>query len=276
MAFSVNTNQGALVALQSLTKTNQGLQEVQNRISTGLKVASVKDNAAVFNIAQGLRSDISGLNAASASIDKAISTVDVAISAGEAIGDLLIEMKEKAVAASETGLDADSQTALDDEFGQLRDQIQTIVDNAEFNGVNMLKSGGSSATAILNSDGTSTLGIAAQDMSVSTGANILDISSGTDLATATLAGDAVTEIDASITALGTAMAELGSGVKRLEIQKSFVTKLSDAIEVGIGNLVDADMAKESAMLQSLQVKQQLGLQALSIANQAPGAVLSLF
>jgi flagellin len=274
MAFSVNTNAGSLIALQSLNKTNRSLGQVQSRINTGLKVATVKDNAAVYNIAQGLRSDISGLNAARASVDKAISTIDVAISAGEAVGDLLVEMKEKAVAAKEKNMDADSRTALKDEFNQLKAQIATITGNAEFNGINMVKGGGTSVTALLNSDGTSSLSIGAQSMTL--GGAIITLSATNLLTNSQTSSLAVTAIDNSLTQLGTAMATLGSGTKRLEIQKDFMTKLSDSITIGIGNLVDADMAKESALLQSLQVKQQLGLQALNIANQAPGAVLSLF
>jgi len=274
MAFSVNTNAGALTALQNLNKTTDMLNIVQNRINTGLKVASAKDNAAVFNIAQGLRGDLGGLNSVKSSIDRAVSTLDVAIAAGEAVSDLLIQLKEKAVAAKDSGLDADSRTALNDEYKELRNQITTIVDNAEFNGVNAVKSGGSSITAILNSDGSSTITIAAQDLSL--GGGNVTIAAASSIGTATAAGTQLTAIETSISNVGTSLSKFGSGSARLELQKTFVNKLSDAIEVGIGNLVDADLARESASLQALQVRQQLGLQALSIANQAPGTVLSLF
>ena len=164
MAFSVNTNAGALLALQNLNGTTKQLNTVQNRVNTGLKVASAKDNAAVFNIAQGLRGDLGGLNAVKSSIDRAISTLDVAIAAGEAVSDLLIQLKEKAVAAKDQGIDTASRTALNDEYKELRDQITTITDNAEFNGVNAVKSGGNAITAILNADGSSDITIAAQAM----------------------------------------------------------------------------------------------------------------
>ena len=274
MAFSVNTNAGALTALQNLNKTTDMLNTVQNRINTGLKVASAKDNAAVFNIAQGLRGDLGGLNSVKSSIDRAVSTLDVAIAAGEAVSDLLIQLKEKAVAAKDAGLDADSRTALNDEYKELRNQITTIVDNAEFNGVNAVKSGGSSITAILNSDGSSTITIAAQALNLG-GANVT-IAAASSIGSAAVASSQLLLIEASISNVGTSLSKFGSGSARLELQKTFVGKLSDAIEVGIGNLVDADLARESASLQALQVRQQLGLQALSIANQAPGTVLSLF
>ena len=274
MAFSVNTNAGALVALQNLNSTSKQLNTVQARVNTGLKVASAKDNAAVFNIAQGLRGDLGGLNAVKGSIDRAISTLDVAIAAGEAVSDLLVQLKEKAVAAKDTGLDSDSRTALNDEYKELRDQITTIVTNAEFNGVNAVKNSGSSIAAILNSDGSSSITIAAQDLSL-TGSTVT-IGASSSISTGTLASAELTKIETSITNVGTSLSKFGSGAARLELQKTFVNKLSDAIEVGIGNLVDADLARESAQLQALQVRQQLGLQALSIANQAPGTVLSLF
>jgi len=274
MAFSVNTNAGAFAALQNLNKTSGQLNDVQTQINTGLKVASSKDNAAVFAIAQKLRGDVAGLNAVKGSLDRAASTLDVAIAAGEAVSDLLIELKEKAVAAKDGGLDTASRTSLNDDFTQLRDQITSIVSNAEFNGTNVVENSGTAIVAITNDTGSNTITIGAQDLSL-TGTNV-SISAATSISTAALASAAVTNLESSIGNVNTALSALGSGANRLELQRTFVDKLSDSIEVGIGNLVDADLAKTSASLQSLQVKQQLGLQALSIANQAPGTVLSLF
>ncbi len=274
MAFSVNTNAGALVALQTLNATTAALNKTQSAINTGLKVASAKDNAAVFAIAQNLRSDVAGLNAVKSSLDRAISTADVALAAGGAVSDLLIEMKEKAASAADAGLDTASRTALNDDFKQLRDQITTIVSNASFNGINAVKNSGNNIVAILNDTAGSSLTITAQDLSL-TGANVT-LTPADVIDTKTKAANVVTALENSISNVNAALSKIGAGAKRLEMQKAFVTKLSDAIETGIGNLVDADLAKESAKLQSLQVKQQLGLQALSIANQAPGAVLGLF
>jgi flagellin len=274
MAFSVNTNAGAFLALQNLNKTGSSLSTVQGRINTGLKVASAKDNGATFAIAQKLRGDVAGLNAVKGSIDRASSTLDVAIAAGEAVSDLLIELKEKAVAAKDSGLDTASRTSLNDDFTQLRDQITSIVSNAEFNGTNNVKNGGSAIVAITSDDGGNTITVAAQDLSL-TGTKVT-ISASTSISTSALASAAVGFIESSIANVNTALSALGSGANRLSLQRTFVDKLSDSIEVGIGNLVDADLARESASLQALQVKQQLGLQALSIANQAPSTVLSLF
>lgn len=269
--FSVNTNAGALIALQNLNITTNQLNRTQNTVNTGLKVASAKDNAAVFAIAQSQRADLGGLNAVKQSLDRANSTLDVGIAAAEAVADLLIDLKEKAVAAKDAGLDTDSRGFLNDEFVELRDQITTIVENAEFNGINVVSSGGVDIVAIVNDDGSSTVTVAAQDISLSA----LSLATSS-ITTSTLASGAVTAIDAAIGTVNTALSKLGAGSRRLSIQREFVDKLADQIEIGIGNLVDADLARESATLQALQVKQQLGLQALSIANQAPAAVLSLF
>lgn len=274
MAFSVNTNAGAFAALQNLNKTSSGLGTVQSRINTGLKVASSKDDAATFAIAQTLRGDVAGLNAVKSSLDRASSTIDVAIAAGEAVSDLLVELKEKAVSAKDTSLDTTSRSSINNDFKQLRDQITSIVSNAEFNGTNAVKNGGSAISAITSDDGANSITIAAQDLSL--GGGKVSITATQSIGSQTLAATAVDNIESSISNVNTALSSLGSGAKRLELQGEFVNKLSDAIEVGVGNLVDADLAKESASLQALQVKQQLGLQALSIANQAPSTVLGLF
>jgi len=274
MAFSVNTNAGAFAALQNLNKTTSQLNGLQTQINTGLKVASAKDDAATFAIAQTLRGDVAGLNAVKGSLDRASSTLDVAIAAGEAVSDLLIELKEKAVSAKDTGLDTASRTSINSDFKQLRDQITSIVDNAEFNGTNAVKNGGSNISAITNDNGSNSITIAAQNLSLTGGQ--VKITATQDISTAALASAAVTNIESSIKNVNTSLSALGSGSNRLDLQRTFVDSLSDNIEVGIGNLVDADLARTSADLQALQVKQQLGLQALSIANQAPGTVLSLF
>ena len=274
MAFSVNTNAGAFAALQNLNQTQSELNTTQTQINTGLRVASAKDDAATFAIAQTLRGEVSGLQAVSSSLDRAQSSLDVAIAAGEAVSDLLIELKEKAVAAKDNGLDTASRTSLNDDFKQLRDQITSIVDNAEFNGTNAVQNNGDAIVAITNDTGSNTITIAAQNLSLS-GSNVA-LTATQDISTQDLASVAVADIESSIENVNTALSALGSGANRVELQQNFVNSLSDSIEVGIGNLVDADLAETSANLQSLQVRQQLGLQALSIANQAPQSVLSLF
>lgn len=271
---TVNTNVGAMVALQALNKTQSDLTQVQSRINTGLAVANAKDNGAVFAIAQNMRADVASYNAVGQSLDRGQSTVDVAMAAGEAISDLLIEMKEKALAASDTSLDADSRAALNEDFAALRDQISTIVSNASFNGINMVDGSTANIQALANEDGSGRITVSGEDLSLA-GAVVTLATNATINSTAT-ASTAIATVDTSLNNVNRALARLGTGSKALDIQSTFVSKLSDSLRAGIGNLVDADMAKESARLQSLQVKQQLGIQALSIANSAPSMVLGLF
>ncbi|VAV87340.1 Flagellin protein FlaA [hydrothermal vent metagenome] len=274
MAFSVNTNAIALSALFNLNKSTRELETVQTRINTGLRVSSPKDNAAIFSIAQKLRADLKGYSAVKQSLDRSISTADIALAASGAISDLLIEMKGKAVAAADAGLDATSRSALNEDFQALRDQISIIVNNAEFNGTNLLDGGTDAIVAITNPNATQTLSIAHQNLTLG-GGNIA-ITAAQGISTQALASAALADVSTSLTAVSASLTKLGAGSKSLESQRVFADKIADTIEVGIGNLVDANMAKESANLQALQVKQQLGIQALSIANQAPQSILSIF
>ncbi|NVJ97562.1 MAG: flagellin [Alphaproteobacteria bacterium] len=274
MTFSINVNASALDALRNLNQTSKDLETTQTHINTGLKISSAKDNAAVFSIAQKLRGDLKGLNAVKQSLDRGISTVDIALAAANAISDLLLEMKEKAVAAADQGLDTTSRTALSEDFAALRDQITTIVNNAEFNGSNLIDSGTDAIVAITNADATQTLTVSHQDITL--GSTNIPITAGQVIDSQTAAATAVTDLGDAISNLNSVLTKLGAGSTSLEQNRSFAGKLADVIEVGVGNLVDADMAKESANLQALQVKQQLGIQALSIANQSPQSILSLF
>ncbi len=273
--LSVNTNAGAMVALQNLNGTVSQMGQVQAAISTGLKVANAKDNGAIYAIAQNMRGDVAGYSAVTNSLNRGISTIDVALSAGQSISDLLIQMKSKALAASDASLDTASRNALNNDFTALRDQIKTIVSNATFNGFNLIDgSAANGVSALASSDGTKRITQASQNMSLS--GTIVTIKSTGSIATQTTASAMIATVDASLKNVDASLAKLSSGAKKFSIQADFVSKLSDTVTAGIGNLVDANMASESAMLQSLQVKQQLGVQALSIANQSPQITLSLF
>jgi flagellin len=287
MANSVNTNVGAMVALQYLNQTSSELATVQSRVNTGLKVASAKDNGAIWAIAQSQRAESQSINAVKESLSRGVSTVDVAMSAGEQVSDLLLQMKEKVLAAADTGLNATSRLALEADYISLASQVTTVVSNASFNGVNMLK-GAAAATAgttvksLANATATSTIDVAGVNMQFDAAGINLNIAAGvfTGAATDALdAADAVTllgTIDTAIKKVSTDLSALGTGSKALSSHLTFMGKLQDTLDAGVGNLVDADLAKESARLQALQTKQQLGIQALSIANQSSSILLGLF
>jgi flagellin len=272
--LSVNTNSGAMIALQYLNQTQADLSHTQNAINTGLKVSSAKDDGAIYAIAQNMRGDVAGFGAVQDSLNRGMSAIDVAMSAGQSISDLLVEMKTKALAASDTSLDTTSREAMNQDFVALRDQITTIVKNAVFNGYNLVDGSTTQITALASSDGTRRITASAENLSLS--GSIVTITTGATISTQTGASTMVAIIQQSLTNVDSALAQLSSGSKKFSIQLDFASKLSDSLTGGIGHLVDADMATESAHLQSLQVKQQLGVQALSIANQAPQTILSLF
>jgi flagellin len=275
VAISVHTNQSALVALQNLNKTNDDLASAQNRISTGLKVAGPKDNASVWGIAQAQRADLGALGAVKMSLDRAQSVADVAMTAGETVSDLLIQMKEKVTAAMDPSLDTVSRTALDSDFKALLRQITQVVNDAEFDGANLLDGSlGASIRFLANADANSYITLTSKNLSL--GGAFVTMAATASISTATLATTIQTALTASISNVNQALGDLGAQARQIEAHNSFVSKLTDVLNTGIGNLVDADLAKESARLQALQVQQQLGAQALSIANQAPQIVLSLF
>jgi len=269
---SVNTNSGAYTALQNLNATNRDLDTTQNRINTGKKINNAKDNGAIWAIAQQQRSEVTALNTVRESLARGSSAVDVGLAAGESISDLLVQMKEKALAATDVSLSTASRTALNEDYKTLRDQITTAVTNASFNGLNMLNAT-TGFSALANSTGTA-MRVKGEIMSLG-GANVT-VAATSSIGTRTLATSQLTAVNTSINNVSSALARLGTGAKAYDTHSTFISKLSDALENGVGNLVDADLAKESARLQSLQTKQQLGVQALSIANQSSGTLLGLF
>ncbi|MGZ5927932.1 MAG: flagellin [Rhizomicrobium sp.] len=274
MTFSVNTNTGAMTALQYLSATQGALAKTQSAINSGMKVATARDDGAIYAIAQNQRGAVAGYQSVINSINNGTSSIDVALSAGQSISDLLIQLKQKALSAADASLDTASRQALNSDFTALRDQISTIVKNAVFNGFNLVNGTTNQITALASADGTRRITTQAQNMSLS--GSIVTMATTATISTQAKASTLVATIQTSLTNVNSALAKLSAGAAKFSIQSTFAQNLSDTLTTGIGNLVDANMAQESASLQSLQVKQQLGIQALSIANQAPQTILSLF
>src|SRR6201995_3241167 len=274
MSFSVNTNTGAQVALQYLNQTQGQLDQTQSAINSGLKVASAKDDGAIYAIAQNQRGAVAGYASVINSLNIGSSAIHVALSGGQSISDLMIQLKQKALSAADPSLDTASRQALNSDFTALRDQITTIVKNAVFNNFNLVDGSTTQVQALASADGTRRITTLGQNMSLS--GSIVTIKTTSTISTQAKASALISTIQTSLTNVNSALAKLSSGAAKFSIQATFAQKLSDTLTTGIGNLVDANMAQESAQLQSLQVKQQLGIQALSIANQAPQTILALF
>jgi len=272
--LSVNTNAGALIALENLNNTAQQLAKAQNVVSTGLAIADAKDNGAIWSIAQSERSTVSSLDAVKSSLQTGQSIIDVANSAGTTVSNLLTQMSQKALASSDTSLSTASRVALNNDFVALRNQITSTVANANFNGVNLLDGSVAKITSLANAQGTSVLTTNSQKLTL--GGSIVTLAATATIGTVTSATAAIAVVNTSLQNVDNALATLGTASTALDTHLNFVSKLQDTLTTGIGNLVNADLAKESATLQALQTKQQLGIQALSIANSSSSALLGLF
>jgi len=243
----------------------------QNEVSTGLAVAAPSDNGAIWSIAQGQRAQVTALTAVSDSLNRAASTLDVAISAGEQISDLLTQLQSTALNATDQSLTTTNRESLSSQYESLLNQITETVNQASFNGANLISSGAADMLAIASADGATKLTVDAQSLTLA-GLGL----SGTSLGTASLASSALAAVQAAGNTADNRLAELGTSSNAVSTALSFTSNLSDALTTGVGNLVDADVAAESATLQALQTKQQLGIQALSIANSSTSVLLSLF
>ncbi len=272
--YSVNTNASALLTLQNLNTTSRDLTETQKKVSSGKKIDTPRDNGAIWSIAQNQSSIANALNAVTDSLDRGKSTVDVALAAGQNISDYLNQMRTKILAATDASLDSVSRKNLNEEFKVLRDAVANAVASAEFNGYNIIKSGGVSYTALAGADGARVLTITA--LSLALGGSNVTVTATETIGTVATATDALARVVASIQNVNQGLARMGAQARQIDNQNIFVSKLKDALDTGVANLVDADLAKESARLQALQVKQSLGIQALGIANSSVNVLGSLF
>ncbi|ANP37302.1 MULTISPECIES: flagellin [Rhodobacterales] len=271
---SILTNNGAMVALQTLNSINMNLENTQNAISTGKDVATAKDNSAIWAISKVMESDVAGFNAVGDSLALGESTVAVATAGAEQITELLKEMKEKVVNA--TGENVENGK-LEAEVTELKNQITSIIASSQFNGANLLNTAGGDLTVLSSLDRDSTGTVTASNITVSS----VNFEASLDLTTVMVdtpanAEASIDDIEALIQTAVDGAAALGASAARIEKQSEFVSKVTDAMKSGIGALVDADMEEASARLKALQTQQQLGVQALSIANSAPQTLQQLF
>ena len=271
---SVNTNIGAQVALQSLNRTNDALAVTQKRISTGYRVADAKDDGAAFAVAQSVRADIAGLTSANEQMGGVKGVLDTTLAGLTKVSDTMSNIRGVLVKLADGTLSTDQRAQYESQYDGLKKQVENFLSDATYNGRTLLStstgSGGGDIATVRNETGT-TYTLSAVD---STTLTIAEKPTTAEAAASALAsgGDFTTKMGAINTALNT----FGGNNNYLDAQVSFNKEKMVSLDTGLGALVDADLAKESAKLQSLQIKQQLGTQALSIANQAPQSLLSLF
>lgn len=270
---SVNTNMSAMTALQSLNRTNDSLAGVQKRVSTGYRVADAKDDGGAFAVAQSVRGDVAGLTAANEQLGGLKGIIDVTLQGLGQVSKTMVELRTVLTRLADGTINDEQRDQYAQQYGQLRTQVERFIDDATYNGRSLLSvdvaAGGGDIVAIRNETAT-TLTIAAFD-------------GAADLVVATAPADAAAA-QAAITGdwttvnqtINDALNRLGSDANYIDSQVNYNRDKLDAVESGLGALIDADIAKEAARLQALQIRQQLGTQTLSITNQSPQALISLF
>ncbi|WP_420404648.1 flagellin [Nisaea sp.] len=269
---SILTNPSAFTALRTLNSINRNLDTTQNRVSTGLKVSGALDNASSFAIAQGIRAELSGIDAVAQGLNNAKGIGNVAIAGVTGVSNLLSDIRGKLTELANEGITTAQRNILQSDFNELVSQAANFISNAEFNGVNLISSGAGSINTLSNLAG-GTLTLTAQSAVNTQVGNIATATIGT----ATNAQSVIANEFANLeSVVNTALGSLGAEVRALNLQTQFLEQIRDATEEGLGNIVDADLARESARLTSLQVQQQLSTQTLGIANQRPQSLLGLF
>ncbi|WPZ34181.1 flagellin [Thalassobaculum sp. OXR-137] len=270
---SINTNASAFTALRTLNSVNRSLDTVQNRVSTGLKVSGALDDASNFSIAQGIRGELKGLAAVTQGLNNAKGIGKVAVAGATGVSNLLTDVRQKLTELSNEGITTAQREILTSDFNQLLSQAANFIDNSVFNGVNLLDTAGASVdiNTLSNLNG-GTLTLSAQDLRT----QIASLAGGSVADAASAQGVIANQFSNLESVVNSALGSLGAEVRALNLQTTFIEEISDATEEGLGNIVDADLARESAALTSLQVQQQLSIQTLGIANQRPQSLLGLF
>ena len=275
---SVNTNLGAMLALQSLNRTNDALGEVQKRISTGYRVADAKDDGGAFAVAQTVRADTATLATVNEQLGGLRGLVDVSLTALDQVSKTMIEIRSVLTRLGDGTIGDAARDQYNQQYDQLRTQVGNFLADASYFGRNLLT--GTSPTddiVTLRSESADTANLYTL---AALGPNVnFMVAAGpfTDAASARAAlADPTGDFHVVNTAINNAMNRLGSDARYIDAQIGYNSNKVDAMEGGLGALIDADLARESARLQALQIRQQLGSQTLSIANQAPQFLMSLF
>ena len=283
---SILTNASALSAVANLTATQASLAQVQNQISTGLKVSDAEDNAAYFSIATTLRTNISNLSAVSDSLNLGKSVVNTATASISGITTTLQSLSKLLVAGQQPGTDL---TAISTQVKSLQAQLAASISTASFNGVNLLDgsitagtvnfvsgvTGSGSSTSVTNLavDTSST------NLSTTASGGALVSTAAITVTAGTTSGSLETDlstVNAALASVNTASSALGAAASTIDQQVTFTSSLSDSLTTGVGSLVDADLNEASTRLAALQTQQQLGVQSLSVANQNSQILLKLF
>jgi flagellin len=274
---SINTNAQSLIALQSLNSTNDQLSLIQKRVSTGYRVADAQDDGGAFAVAQSVKSDMAGVVAVNEQLGGVKGVLETTFAALTVVSDTMKQLRATLTRLADGAISADQRKAYEEQYKLLAEQVKSFVDDAGYNGRTLLsiEAGGTPAggniTAIRNeSGGLFTIeAVDGKDLKITTTAP-------TDAAAAQASFNSGGAFDTAEAAISKALSTFGASMAFLESQISYNSKKADAMSNGLGALVDADLARESSALEGIKVRQQLGIQTLSLANQGPQVLLGLF
>jgi flagellin len=275
---SINTNYGAQVALSNLHSVGTQLTSIQKQISTGLSVADPYDDGAAYAVAQGLRGTVNALTAVNQRLNVGQGLIAVAVSAGENVSSSLLQIQSVLVKLSDQSLTGSDRSNYEAQYNTLRADVLSFIQDASFNGINIINNQGTNPgygnQSIISNVSGGTYTIKAQDLYTNVYKLLTNVTGSYSSASGLIA--ATGGFSNALTNLGLALNQLSADSRRLTNQINFNSAISDATTTGLGAIVDADLSKASANLTALQTKNQLSTQALSIANQSPQSILSLF
>lgn len=278
---SVVTNVGAMIALESLNKTNQSLAVVQKQVSTGYRVADSTDDGAAFAVAQSVRSTVGALTSANQQLGNVQGLLSTSQTSLTNISNTMASMRDVLVKLSDGNVQGNDRTNYESQFSSMLSNVKTFIQDASYNGKTLIgdltgSNGTFARVAVARNESGSSYGIGTFGGSALYGSIAFTTTQMAGAATVAALITASGTFINQMNSVGQALNTIGSSINYVSNQISYNSDKIDALNSGLGALVDADLAKESAQLQALQIRQQLGTQALSLANQAPQTLLSLF
>jgi flagellin len=270
MTLSVNTNAGAMRALASLRTTGDALAVSSKQLQTGYRVADAMDDASTFSVAQGIRGNLQAFSAVQGSLASGVGIGTVTQSALTNVSNVIGNLQAKLTQLADGSIGDPQRTIYAADFTAMVGQVSTFVKMANYNGVNLLSAGSVARSFVADTAG-STLTMASQS-----GVNsAFTAFAAASVSSASSATSALTSLTTFQTAVGSAIGQNATDTRSLQLQSSFVDAIFDATATGLGQMVDADIGKAAANVQAQQVRQQLAVQQLSVANQQPAILLAL-
>jgi flagellin len=277
MPTTINTNMASLSAQRALQSTEGSLSTSMQRLSTGLRINSAKDDAAGLAIAERMTSQVRGMTVATRNANDAISMAQTAEGSLGKVGESLQRMRELAVQSANSTNDTSDRVNLNEEYTALATEVSRVLEGTKFNGKNLLNSAATSMAFQIgtDTDATDRITVALRNMTAGTGMAAAITGTAASISTVAASLTTISNLDAAIDEVTSARSNLGSVQNRFESVVANLATSQENITSARGRITDADFAVESANLSRAQVLSQAGNTMLAQANQQPQQVLSL-